>query len=159
MTRSRTVFLATVLALVGRIPARAADEELEKLKAQVDAIKTQYEKRIESLEKRIQGLETDNERLKRAAPTSAVPASAEIDALKKRVAELEATTGPEAQAAARRASTNAAAIEEIQRKLQASATETRDIYRDAADWPFDLRKLYDLPRILEFHGYLRSGFG
>ena len=29
--------------------------------------------------------------------------------------------------------------------LRASATETREIYRDDAGWPFDLTKLYDLP--------------
>src|SRR4030095_17031746 len=50
-------------------------------------------------------------------------------------------------------------IETIERKLAASATETRDRYRDEGGWPFDVKKLYDLPRPLEFHGYLRSGLG
>jgi maltoporin len=36
---------------------------------------------------------------------------------------------------AKRASANAAAIEAIELKLQASATETRDIYRDDGGWP------------------------
>jgi hypothetical protein len=47
----------------------------------------------------------------------------------------------------------------IELQLQAGATETRDIYRDDGGWPFDVRKLYDLARPLEFHGYVRSGFG
>jgi maltoporin len=152
-----------VLAIPGLVPAVAAEDDLEKLKAdlkaQIEAIKAQYEKRIEGLEKRIQTLEGDNERLKRVGVTSAVPPAAEIESMKQRIAELETTTAPEALAAAKRASTNAAAIEAIERKLQAGATETRDIYRDEGGWPFDIRRLYDLPRPIEFHGYLRSGFG
>ena len=162
-TRLRAFLLVAVVASCGLVGASAADDELEKLKAelkaQVDALKTQYEKRIENLEKRIQTLEGDNERLKRAATTSAVPTAAEIGAMKQRIDELESTTAPEALAAAKRASSNAIAITEMERKLHASATETRDIYRDEGGWPFDLTKLYDLPRPLEFHGYLRSGFG
>ena len=50
-------------------------------------------------------------------------------------------------------------FEEINGKLQASATETRDIYHGEFGPPFDLAKLYDLPRPFEFHGYLRSGYG
>ena len=49
--------------------------------------------------------------------------------------------------------------QEIERKLHASATETRDIYHSQLGTPFDLTKLYDLPRPFEFHGYLRSGYG
>src|SRR4051812_26425504 len=143
--------------------AKAADADFEKFKAQIDAqmnaLKAQYEKRIENLEKRIQTLEGDNDRLKHAAQVPGPANSNEIVVLKQRIGELEATTAPEALAAARRAGTNAAAIEEIERKLHASATETREIYRDEGGWPFDLSKLYDLPRPFEFHGYLRSGFG
>jgi maltoporin len=61
--------------------------------------------------------------------------------------------------ASRRALANSDAIRAIELKLQASATETRDIYRDDGGWPFDVKKLYDLPQPIEFHGYLRSGFG
>ena len=43
--------------------------------------------------------------------------------------------------------------------FEASATETRDIYHSELGSPFDLTKLYDLPRPFEFHGYLRSGYG
>ena len=86
----------------------------------------------------------------------------EIKELRKRVAELEATAqiGPTAPpAVSERKAANEEAIAEIERKLRASVTETRDIYRDQAGWPFDVTKLYDLPRPFEFHGYLRSGFG
>jgi maltoporin len=165
--RIPTSFLVAVFAVSGLVHSSAADADIEKLKAelkaqieaQTSAIKAAYEARIQQLEKRIQTLESDNERLKRVGTTSAVPSTAEIGAMKQRIEELEATTAPDALAASRRASTNAAAIEAIERKLQAGATETRDIYRDAGGWPFDLKRLYDLPRTLEFHGYLRSGFG
>ncbi len=160
--RLRT-FLVAVVASCGLVHANANDDALDKLKeelkAQVDALKTQYEKRIEGLEKRIQTLEGDNERLKRAATTSAVPTAAEITGMKQRLTELEGSTAPEALAASRRSSSNAVAIETIERTLHAGATETRDRYRDDGGWPFDLTKIYDLPRPLEFHGYLRSGFG
>ena len=165
-TRFPSSLLIAFFTICGLIHASAADPELEKLKAQIDAqvnaIKAQYEKRIEALEKRIQTLEGDNARLKgtNVPPNEVgVPATTEIDALKRRITELEASTAPEALAAARRSTANAEAIEDIQRKLQAGATETRDRYRDDAGWPFDLKRLYDLPRPLEFHGYLRSGFG
>jgi maltoporin len=126
----RLLVVLAISAHGGLTHAKAADAELEKLKAQLDAIKTNYEKQIQELERRI--------------------------------SELEATAGKTsaaALAASKRALTNAEAIEIIQRKLQAGATETRDVYRDDAGWPFDLKRLYDLPRPLEFHGYLRSGFG
>lgn len=159
----RAQLLAAVFTIVVLNQTNAADDELEKFKKQVqeqmDALKSQYEKRIESLEKRIQTLEGDNERLKRTAGAPTAASSNEVATLKQRIEELESTTAPEALATARRASSNTVAIEEIQRKLHASATETRDIYRDDGGWPFDLKKIYDLPRPLEFHGYLRSGFG
>ena len=168
--RVRTAILLAALAFCGLVQASGAEEDLEKLKAalkaeieaQTKAIRESYETRIQQLEKRIQTLESDNERLKRGAPVSATPTDSDINSMKQRITVLEATAGtPSAEAleAAKRASTNAEAIQELQRKLHESATETRDIYRDDAGWPFDLTKLYDLPRPLEFHGYLRSGFG
>jgi maltoporin len=152
-------------------PARAADADLEQLKAQlqaqikqeVGAIKETYEARVEKLEQRINALETENARLKRSGTVGApAPASPEIASMKRRIAELELASekpSPATKEAAKRVQANADAIEAIQKKLQAGATETRDIYRDASDWPFDVKQLYDLPRPLEFHGYLRSGFG
>ncbi len=150
--------------VVGWSSAQAADAELEELKAELNALKSNYESRIEKLEKRINTLESDNSRLKKqasATPSTSLP-SPEIASLKKRLTDLEinsAKPSPEATAVAKRAEANAAAIQTIERKLQADATETRDIYRNDAGWPFDVKKLYDLPRPFEYHGYLRSGFG
>lgn len=142
--------------------ALAADPEVEALKAQLQselrAIKTTYEAKIERLEKRIDTLESDNARLSR--PPKAV--SPEVAALSRRVTDLETTSRLSTGVAAdnsERVERNEAAVEAIEKKLHAEATETREIYRDDAGWPFDLRKLYDLPRPMEFHGYLRSGFG
>src|SRR5512132_795165 len=86
----------------------------------------------------------------------------EIAALKQRVAELEGVATKaqtEVPAMAEREAANEDAINEINRRLQASATETRDIYHSELGAPFDLTKLYDLPRPFEYHGYLRSGYG
>lgn len=165
----RFSLLVAVLAMTG-CQAWAADADIDKLraelKAQIDAqtsaIKAAYENRIQELEKRIRTLEADNERLKGGGAAAKAPATAEIDAMKQRIGELEAAaekTNPLALEASSRAKTNAAAIEKIQNDLHADATETRDIYRDTADWPFALTNLYLLPRPLEFHGYFRSGFG
>ena len=167
---SRISLLVAAFAMVGVTNSGAAEADLEKLKAdlqaqieaQTTALKAAYETRIQELEKRIQTLEQDNQRLKTAVPPGATPTPTEIDSMKQRITHLESTSAApsaEAQEAFQRASTNAAAIEMIQRRLQEGATETRDIYRDTADWPFALTKLYELPRPLEFHGYLRSGFG
>lgn len=150
--------------------AKGADADFEKLKAelqaqiesQTNAIKESYESRIEQLEKRILTLESDNARLKSASTAPAGPATAELASMKERITELEASAGkpsPEALAATKRANANADAIGKLQEKLQSSATETRDIHRDDANWPFNAERLYDLPRPFEFHGYLRSGFG
>ncbi|HWB04669.1 MAG TPA: carbohydrate porin [Verrucomicrobiales bacterium] len=152
--------------------AFAADAELEKLraelraefKAETSALKAAYEKKIDRLEGRIATLEGDNSRLRGSAPATgtAAPTKTEIASMNKRITKLEAASGTSsaaAVAAAERSEENREAIESIERKLQASATETRDIYRDASDWPFDMKKFYDLPRPLEFHGYFRSGFG
>ncbi len=138
--------------------ARAADAEIEALKAQFQA-------QFDRLEKRIDTLEAENEQLKRAAGANAAgttQTSPEIASLHQRINELELTTekpSPEAVAASKRSAANAEAIRGIELSFHDDATETRDIYRDAAGWPFDPKKLYDLPRPLEFHGYLRSGFG
>jgi maltoporin len=87
----------------------------------------------------------------------------EIAALKKRVEELEGVAtkaqGEVFPAMSEREAATEEAISEINRRLEASATETRDIYHSELGAPFDLTKLYDLPRPLEYHGYLRSGYG
>ena len=86
----------------------------------------------------------------------------ELAAMKKRVAQLEgvaAKAQTEMPAMTERQTANEEAINKINQELQASATETRDIYHSELGAPFDLTKLYDLPRPLEFHGYLRSGYG
>ena len=86
----------------------------------------------------------------------------ELAQMKKRVAQLEAVaTKAQTEMPAMTAEQQATqeAIHDIERRLQASATETRDIYHSELGPPFDLTKLYDLPRPLEFHGYLRSGYG
>jgi maltoporin len=148
------VAAAAVLAAPG---AWGADADLEALKAQFQA-------QFDRLEKRVNTLEAENAQLKREAKTATVAKTTtpEIASLKQRVTELElggsATTAASA-ATAKRAAANAQAIEHIEETLAASATETRDIFRDDAGWPFDVKKLYDLPRPLEFHGYFRSGFG
>lgn len=148
----------------------AADADFEKLKAelqaqieaQTNAIKSAYEGRIEQLEKRIKTLEGDNSRLKRQASTGSSSSDSEIATMNKRLLELETSApkaSPEALAAAEQAEANKAAIEKIETKLRASATETRDINHDDMALGFDSAKLYDLARPFEFHGYLRSGFG
>jgi maltoporin len=162
---------ATVAAISTIPTARSADVDIEKLKAElereiaarVEAVKSTYEARVRALEKRIDTLESDNARLKRTGETvKTEPASPAIASLNRRVTQLELsgrTPSPQDAATAERVTANAEAIRAIEAKLQASATETRDIYRDDGGWPFDPKKLYDLPRPFEFHGYFRSGFG
>lgn len=159
------------------------------INAEIGAVKKDYEGRIKTLEKRINTLEADNMQLRSQAAATTKPAGEDIAALKQRIAELEQARSDrrdeysgtsqelasmrkrlsELEGVAGRAKTempaltereaaNTAAIEEIERKLHASATETRDIYHSEFR-PFDLTKLYDLPRPFEFHGYLRSGYG
>lgn len=135
--------------------ASAADSEIEELKAQFQA-------QIEKLEKRIDTLEQDNAKLKRQVNAAPKKDPSTVASQKRKVSEpeLPVAEGPaEANAAARVAATDTSAVKAIEKKLRADATETRDIYRDDSGWPFDVTKLYDLPRPLEFHGYLRSGFG
>ena len=86
----------------------------------------------------------------------------ELAAMKKRVAQLEGVAQKaqtQMPAMTEREAANEQAIQDINKKLQASSTETRDIYHQDLGAPFDITKLYDLPRPLEFHGYLRSGYG
>jgi maltoporin len=89
--------------------------------------------------------------------------SGEIASLKQRLAQLEGVaSGAQTEvlpAVSERQAANEEAIRQINTRLEASATETRDIYHSALGAPFDLTKLYDLPRPFEFHGYLRSGYG
>src|SRR3954463_14089657 len=104
--------------------ARGADAEVEALKAQFN-----------QLARRVQTLEAENARLKRAAtvpPPAGSKVTPEIAALKERVTELETlavSATPVVKGNAARATANAQAIETIERKLQADATETREIYR------------------------------
>jgi len=194
---SRIRLYLAVSALTGLIlfPARGAtDEQLEQLKAQINAeigaIKKDYEGRIEKLEKRINTLEEDNAELRGVAQAPAKPVSEDVATLKQRIAELEQARSErrdemsgtsqelasmkqrlaqlegiatkaqtEMPSVTEREAANAEAIHELERKLQASSTETRDIYHSELGPPFDLTKLYDLPRPFEFHGYLRTGYG
>jgi maltoporin len=166
-SRCRPLLLLAVC--IAGVPwlAAAQSPEMDAFRKQIEsdlaAMKASYEGRINQLESRIGTLESDNSRLKQQAKGApAAATSPEIASLKKRVSELELTTDkPSAAAAAasERVTANSAAIEAIEERLAASATETRDIYRDEGGWPFDVKKLYDLPRPLEFHGYFRSGFG
>ena len=159
------------------------------INAEIGAVKKDYEGRIKTLEKRINTLEADNTQLRSQAAATTRPAGEDIAASKQRIAELEQARSErpnensamsqelasmrkrlselegvaskaktEMPALTEREAANTAAIEEIERKLHASATETRDIYHSEFS-PFDLTKLYDLPRPFEFHGYLRTGYG
>ncbi len=156
-----SIFSAPLLAL-------AESPEMEDFRKQIEgelsAMKERYEGHIKELESRISTLEADNARMKHQA--SATPAdsheSHEIASLNQRITELELTNNhpsAELETAAKRVEQNAAAIKRIELKLASDATETRDIYRDQGGFPFDVKKLYDLPQPLEFSGYLRSGFG
>lgn len=167
MFKIRLLLTAAVLVALGTHPAQAAtDEQLEQLKAQIQAeigaVKKDYEGRINTLEKRINTLETENTQLKKQGGAGPKAAGEDLAAVKQRLSRLESVASKaktEMPAVTEREAANTAAIEEIERKLRASATETREIYHDEAGAPFDLAKLYDLPRPFEFHGYLRSGYG
>lgn len=147
--------------------AAAESPEMDAFRKEIEGrlatMKATYEGRIKELESRIGTLESEKARLQQKTPTKLAPTeSAEWASMKRRVEDLESLTGnalPELRASSARSAANALAIEAIELDLQSDATETRDIYRDDAGWPFDIRRLYDLPRPFEFHGYLRSGFG
>lgn len=156
LSRYLSLSIAVVTLLLVPAKAEAADSELDQLKAQ-------FQQQIERLEKRIDTLEQDNAKLKRqvrSAPKET--SSSEVVPPKRHSPESERkkdSLSSETLAGAEPAVSKSEAIRSIETKLQAEATETRDIYRDDSGWPFDVSKLYDLPRPLEFHGYLRSGFG
>lgn len=167
---------ARMLLILGPSAALAVEVDPEQLKALIQAqvesqmqeVRAGYEERIDKLEQRIHVLEGDNARLKRDGPTGPAGQSqsqsqqAELAQMNERIKELEqAAEQPSSQllATTRRAQANAEAIDTIKSRLHESATETRDIYRDASGWSLDPAKLYDLPSPFEFHGYLRSGFG
>jgi maltoporin len=124
-----------------------------------DAPRAIRDEEIAALKERIADLEqARSERRDEMSGTGS-----ELAALKQRVAQLEGVA-TKAQtevfpAMSQREAANEEAISEIEKKLQASATETRDIYQSELGPPFDLTKLYDLPRPFEYHGYLRSGYG
>jgi maltoporin len=161
--RLRRSLIVAVVTLVGLPAGYAQETDLGEIKAQLEEIKKNYESRIENLEKRIESLEADNSRLKQQTKTKPAESSPEeVVALKNRVNVLEANAreaSTVAVATDERSTANAAAIREIEKNLHAGDTETQDRYRDDGGWPFDVTKLYDLPRPFEFHGYLRSGFG
>ena len=159
-------FALALPCLLGTPIARGADENLDQFKAKIEAevnsIKEKYESKIQGLENRVETLESENAQLKNQKSASARnPHSPEVASLKQRVARLEhektenTTTPvtPDPQTTA-----NTAAIRKLQTRIQESQTETQYIYRQDG-WPFDVAKLYDLPRPFEFHGYFRSGFG
>src|SRR4029078_12907531 len=128
-----TSFVIGIFAAVSVSRARGADADIE-------ALKTEFQAEFKRLEKRINNLETENAQLRREAG-AAKPAkvSPEIASLKKRVTELEVTadrSSPMNEPTAKRADANAEAVKAIEMKLQADATETRDIYRDDGGWPF-----------------------
>src|SRR3954468_10998241 len=90
--------LATGL-LSGAPIVRGADESLSefkaKIEAEVNAIKENYESKIQGLENRVETLESENARLKNKKTTSssstASNQSPEVAALKQRVSKLEQT--------------------------------------------------------------------
>ena len=137
--RDRSETHAEVQATPGSPPA-SADQEIAALK-----------ERIADLE------EARSERRDEMSGTGQ-----ELASMKKRLSQLEGVASraqTEMPAVTEREAANTEAIQEINRKLQTSATETRDIYHSELGAPFDLTKLYDLPRPFEFHGYIRSGYG
>lgn len=167
--RNLLPWCAAALLLPVRINA-ATEEELAEIKAQlkaevqaeVKAVKGEYEERIKRLENRIGTLEADNARLKKEKSPAATNDTPEVASLQRRVKKLEQTSetpSSRVSTTAAQVNENGDAIERLEASLRADATETRDIYRDDAGWPFDATKLYDLPRPLEYHGYFRSGFG
>jgi maltoporin len=155
--------LLTGLTLFKVSTGSAQDPDLGAIKAQLDQMKKEYESRIENLEQRIESLEADNARLKQQAREEAGESSSEeVAVLKSRIKDLETKANETTTATAatqQRTTANAEAIRQIEKELHASDTETQDRYRDEGGWPFDVTRLYDLPRPFEFHGYLRSGFG
>ena len=154
----------TAVSFLAAPVTRGADESINEFKArieaEVNAIKQKYESKIEGLENRVSTLETENAQLKRQKSSSAsTTQSPEVAALKQRVKKLEETK-PEPIAAGPAANSQPApdAIRKLQTRIQESQTETQYIYRENG-WPFDPAMFYKLPQPLEFHGYLRSGFG
>lgn len=145
-----------------RINALEADNAKLRTQAQVQAPPVSRpavtDQEIAALKERIADLEqARSERRDEMSGTSG-----ELASLKQRLAQLEGVASraqTEMPAMTERQAANQAAIEDIERKLRASATETQYIYHSELGAPFDLTKLYDLPRPLEFHGYLRSGYG
>ncbi|HZE12985.1 MAG TPA: carbohydrate porin [Chthoniobacterales bacterium] len=158
-------FALPALSLLGAPMARGDDESLSefkaKIEAEVNAIKQNYETKIQGLENRVETLESENAQLKQhKSSTTSNNQAPEVAALKQRVIKLEQTKTETAIAAAPNETAQPLApdpIRKIQTQIREDATETRDIYKQ--DWPFDVAKLYELPRPFEFHGYLRSGFG
>lgn len=136
----------------------------KQIEGELANLKAAYEGKIKTLESRIDTLETEKSALQRQGVSRGTggASSSEIAVMKQRLEDLESLAGqatPRFRETAQRAAANTEAIDAIEKKLAASATETRDIYRGGGDWPFDVKKLYDLPRRFEFHGYMRSGFG
>ena len=142
-----------------KLKGQSRSENQAQVQAAPDSKPTSTDEEIAALKERIAELEqARSERRDEMSGTSG-----EIASLKQRLAQLEGVaTRAQTEvfpAMSERAAANTEAIRDINRKLQASATETRDIYHSELGPPFDLTKLYDLPRPFEYHGYLRSGYG
>lgn len=165
--RVRTRWVLAVCIAGAPVLAAAQSPEMDAFRKQIQGelatMKSTYEGRIKELESRVGTLESDNARLQRQVSSKAPAAeSAELASMNQRVADLESLAGragTELRVTSERARANSAAIAGFEESLKSDATETRDIYRADNGLPFDVTKLYDLPRPLEFHGYMRSGFG
>src|SRR6187402_2288948 len=114
----RPALVIVALSMTGLSEAIAADADIEKLraelrsefKAETNALKATYEKKIQGLENRISSLEGDNKQLREGAPATVAappPTKSEIASMNKRLTKLESASGkpsPTAVAAAEQAS-------------------------------------------------------
>jgi maltoporin len=128
----------------------------KQIEGELATMKASYEGRIKVLESRIGTLEGENTRLKQQG--GGKPTSTEMANINRRVTDLETMSG-QIHANAARSQANEEEIKTIQLRLHAGATESREIYGEEGGWPFDLKSFYELPQPLEFHGYMRAGYG
>ncbi len=148
--------------------------DLAALAQEIAKMRSAYEARISQLESRMGTMEAEKEALerkvivaereaaaaKRAAPRGTGRDDGAWEKLSLRVDELEAERSQIA-AAREETATRQAQLETAQQRIAATEerTETTERYRRWGGLPFDPIKLYDLPQVFEFHGYLRTGFG